>query len=192
MPPAAIAWPQPSPYVTDLAKAKALLAEAGVGEGFETVLSFDLGAAVINEPICELVQESLGQIGVKATLNKIPGSNWRAEFSKKTLPFSANVFGGWLNYPEYFFFWNYDGQNSIFNVASYQNPAMDKLIEAAKFETDPAKYKDDCIGFETLAFEDVPRIPVFQPLLDVAMQKNIVGYRYWFHRQLDYRQLEKT
>jgi peptide/nickel transport system substrate-binding protein len=187
-----IDWPQPSPYTTDLAKAKALLAEAGVGDGFETVLSFDLGASVINEPICELTQESLGQIGVKVTLNKIPGANWRAEFSKKTLPFSANVFGGWLVFPEYFFFWNYHSQNSAFNVASYQNPEMDKLIEAAKFEKDPEKYRQECLGFETLAFEDVPRIPLFQPLLDVAMQKNISGYRYWFHRQLDYRQLEKT
>ena len=72
-------WPQPSPYTTDLAKAKALLAEAGVGEGFETVLSFDLGASVINEPLCELTQESLAQIGIKATLNKVPGANWRAD-----------------------------------------------------------------------------------------------------------------
>jgi peptide/nickel transport system substrate-binding protein len=185
-------WPQPSPYTTDLAKAKALLVEAGVGEGFETVLSFDLGAAVINEPLCELTQESLAQIGIKVTLNKVPGANWRAEFAKKTLPFSANVFGGWLDFPEYFFFWNYHGQNSIFNVASYQNPAMDKLIENAKFESDSAKYKQECIDFENLAFNDVPRIPLFQPLLDVAMQKNISGYRYWFTRQLDYRQLEKT
>jgi peptide/nickel transport system substrate-binding protein len=23
------------------------------------------------------------------------------------------------------------------------------------------------------------------------MQKNVTGYRYWFHRQLDYRQLAK-
>ena len=43
-----------------------------------------------------------------------------------------------------------------------------------------------------MAFDDVPRVPVFQPTLDVAMQKNIAGYRYWFHRQLDYRQLAKT
>jgi peptide/nickel transport system substrate-binding protein len=69
---------------------------------------------------------------------------------------------------------------------------MDKLIENAKFESDSAKYKQECIDFENLAFNDVPRIPVFQPLLDVAMQKNISGYRYWFTRQLDYRQLEKT
>ena len=76
-------WPQPSPYVTDLAKAKQLLVEAGLPNGFETTLSFDMGAAVINEPICELVQESLGQIGIKIALNKIPGANWRAEFAKK-------------------------------------------------------------------------------------------------------------
>jgi peptide/nickel transport system substrate-binding protein len=37
----------------------------------------------------------------------------------------------------------------------------------------------------------VPRVPLVQPLLNVAMQKNITGYRYWFHRQLDYRQLVK-
>jgi peptide/nickel transport system substrate-binding protein len=185
-------WPQPSPYVTDLDKAKQLLTEAGMPEGFETTLSFDLGAAVINEPICELVQESLGKIGIKVNLNKIPGANWRAEFSRKMLPFSANVFGGWLNYPEYFFFWNYHGQNSIFNTMSYQNPEMDKLIDAARFETDPQKYKEETQGFIRIAFEQTPRIALFQPYLDVAMQKNVTGYRYWFHRQLDYRQLAKT
>ena len=75
---------------------------------------------------------------------------------------------------------------------SYQNPAMDKLIDAARFETDPQKYKDEVDGFISIAFAEVPRIPLFQPYLDVAMQKNIAGYRYWFHRQLDYRQLSKT
>src|SRR5260370_35150602 len=70
-------WPQPTPYVTDLAKAKQLLAEAGLADGFETTLSFDLGIAVTNEPICVLVQESLAQIGIKVALSKIPGANWR-------------------------------------------------------------------------------------------------------------------
>jgi peptide/nickel transport system substrate-binding protein len=185
-------WPQPSPYSTDLAKAKHLLVEAGLSDGFETTLSFDLGYAVTQEPLCVLVQESLGQIGIKVTLNKVPGANWRAEFSKKTLPFLANVFGAWLNFPEYFFYWNYHGQNSLFNDMSYQNPAMDKLIDAARFERDPKKYDEEVEGFITIAFADIPRIPIFQPSLDVAMQKNVTGYRFWFHRQLDYRQLAKT
>jgi peptide/nickel transport system substrate-binding protein len=187
-----IDWPQPGPYTTDLAKAKQLLAEAGLPNGFETTFSFDLGYAVTQEPIAELVQESLAQIGIKITLNKVPGANWRSEFARKQLPFLANIFGGWLVVPDYFFFWNYHGQNSIFNDMSYQNPAMDKLIDAARFEPDPAKYDEDVKRFITLAFDDVPRIPLFQRALDVAMQKNVTGYRYWFHRQLDYPQLEKA
>jgi peptide/nickel transport system substrate-binding protein len=185
-------WPQPSPYNTDMAKAKRLLTEAGFPNGFETTLSFDLGAAVVNEPICELVQESLGQIGIKVSLNKVPGANWRAELIKKTFPMVLNLFGGWLNFPEYFFFWNYHSQNSLYNSMNYQNPVMDKLIETARFESDPKKYKEDVEDFITLAFTEMPRIPLFQPSIDVVMQKNVTGYRYWFHRQLDYRQLAKA
>lgn len=184
------AWPQKSPFKTDLAKAKALLAEAGVGD-ISTTFSFDLGLAGVNEPIAILIQESLGQIGIKTTINKVPGANWRGELLKKQLPLITNTFGGWLNYPEYFFFWCYHGQNAVFNTMSYKNPAMDKLIETARYETDKAKYEAAVKGFVKMAWDDAPRIPLYQPFLDVAMQPNISGYRYWFHRQLDYRQLKK-
>ena len=42
-----------------------------------------------------------------------------------------------------------------------------------------------------LAYADMPRIPVYQPFVNVAMQKNVSGYQYWFHRRLDYRALVK-
>ena len=38
---------------------------------------------------------------------------------------------------------------------------------------------------------DVPKVPLMQPSLDVAMQKGVTGYQYWFHRQLDFRTLTK-
>jgi peptide/nickel transport system substrate-binding protein len=181
----------PAPFKTDLAKAKALMAEGGYPNGFETTLSFDQGFTTINEPMAILTQEALAQIGIKTTLNKIPGSNWRGMLLKKEMPIFLNAFGGWLNYPEYFFFWNFHGQNAVFNTSSYQNPEMDKLIDAARFESDPKKYADLVRAFTRLEIADVPRVPLYQPLLDVAMQKNVAGYQYWFHRQLDYRQLEK-
>jgi len=104
----------------------------------------------------------------------------------------VNLFGGWLNFPEYFFFFNYRSGDALYNTMAYKNPAMDKLIDAARFESDPQKYKDEVEGFIGLAFADVPRVTLFQPTVDVAMQKNITGYRYWFHRMLDYRPLVKT
>jgi peptide/nickel transport system substrate-binding protein len=193
--PIATAWPQPHHYNTDLAKAKQLLAEAGYPNGFETTLSFDLGFAVVNEPLCILVQESLGQIGIKTTINKIPGANWRGELLKKDMPLISNFFSGWLDYPEYFFFWCYHGQNAVFNTMSYQDKEMDAMIDAARAAAainDTAGYDKNVQGFVKKAFDEVPRIPMFQPTLSAAMQKNISGYRYWFHRQLDYRTIGKA
>jgi peptide/nickel transport system substrate-binding protein len=186
------AWPQPSPYATDIAKAKQLLAEAGFPNGFETTISVNQGTATLAEPMATLLQESLGQIGIKATINKIPGASWRAAILKKDMPIMIDTFSGWLNYPEYYFFWGYHSQNAVFNVMSYQNPAMDKLIEAARTETDPEKYQADVQGFVKIAWDDIPRVPLFQYYLDAAMQPSIQGYTYWFHRAIDFRSISKS
>jgi peptide/nickel transport system substrate-binding protein len=189
-----VAWPQPHKYFTDMEKAKALLAEAGYANGFETTISFDLNFAGVNEPLCVLVQESLAQLGIKATINKVPGANWRTELNKKEMPLFTNVFSGWLDYPEYFFYWCYHGNNSVFNTMSYKSPEMDKLIDGARAAAaagDNATYQTDVKGFVDLAFAEIPRIPLYQPFVNVAMQKNISGYQYWFHRRLDYRAMAK-
>jgi peptide/nickel transport system substrate-binding protein len=188
-------WPQPSAYATDIAKAKALLAEAGYADGFETVISFDLGQGIVSEPMAVLIQESLAEIGIKAKIDKVPGANWRGEMAKKSMPFLINFFSGWLDYPEYFFFWCYHGQNAVFNTMSYKNPDLDKLIEAARAAAtsgDQTAYDTAIKAMISLAYEEAPRIPLFQPFLEVAMQKSIAGYTYWFHRQLDYRSLSKA
>jgi peptide/nickel transport system substrate-binding protein len=189
-----ITWPQPHKYNIDLAKAKQLLTEAGYPDGLETQLSFDLGSATVHEPLCVLIQESLAQIGIRCTINKIPGSAWRSELNKKVLPLYIGSFGGWLDYPEYFFYWCYHGKNSVFNTMSYQSKEMDGFIEAAitaAAEGDKAEYETDVKGFIDVAYRDIPRIPLFQPYLNVAMQKDVSGYQYWFHRRLDYRSLVK-
>jgi peptide/nickel transport system substrate-binding protein len=187
-----IAWPQPTGYKTDIAKAKALLKEAGFENGFETTLSFDLGNGTVSEPMAILIQESLASIGIKTTINKVPGANWRAQLLKKDMPLIVNRFGGWLNYPEYFFYWCYHSQDAVFNTMSYKNPALDKMIMNAKFAESRAIYDGEVKAMLKLAYEEAPRIPLFQPLQDVAMQKNVQGYMYWFHLEPDYRQISKT
>ena len=187
-----IAWPQATQYKTDVAKAKALMAEAGLAGGLETTLSFDLGGATVGEPMAVLIQEALGAIGIKLQINKIPGATWRAALLKKDMPMLINRFGGWLDYPEYFFFWCYHGQNAVFNTMGYQNPKLDKLITNARFAESKPIYDGAVKEMIQLAYDEVPRIPIMQPTMDVAMQKDVQGYQYWFHLQPDYRQLHKA
>jgi peptide/nickel transport system substrate-binding protein len=71
---------------------------------------------------------------------------------------------------------------------------MDALIDGAAAAAaigDKDTYAKDVEGFISKAYNEVPRVPLFQPLLNVATQKNISGYAYWFHRQLDYRSIVK-
>src|SRR6202007_2239339 len=83
----------------------------------------------------------------------------------------------------------------IFNTMSYQSKTLDAFVDGAvtaAAEGDKAGYEKDVKGFVDTAFADMPRIPIFQPYVNVAMQKNVSGYQYWFHRRLDYRSFVKA
>jgi peptide/nickel transport system substrate-binding protein len=186
------AWPQPFPYRTDLDKAKALMQEAGFGQGLDTSFSLDVGTATVGEPTAVLIQESLAKIGVRITIEKIPGANWRTTLNKKELPMVLNRFSGWLDYPEYYFFWNLHSNNSIFNISAYKNAAMDQLIDRARFTDDEAEYEKSVKEFIALCMQEVPIVPLNQPIHDIAMQKAVGGYEFWFHREPDFRQFSKA
>ena len=193
MEPSTIDWPQPFPYSTDIEKAQSLMAESGYPDGFDTTLAFDLGTKEWAEPMSVLIQEALASIGINVTLEKVPSANFRGVLVEKSRPMIINGFGGWLNYPDYFFFYSYHGQNATFNGSSYQNPELDKFVDAAlKEEAGTPEYEENVKGFLKIAFEEMPRIVVAQPYLSTAMQTNVEGYQYWFHRQLDYRPLKKV
>ena len=124
---------------------------------------------------------------------KVPGADWYTRLNQKSMPMLIMSFKAWLNYPDYYFYWTYDGvNNSVFNAMNYVNPKLDELIAAARFESDPAKYAEQVKGFIKIAFDDVPRIPLVQDYRDVAMGKDITDYTYWFHLVLDYRQLQRA
>ena len=185
-----VAWPQPYPYRTDSAKAKELV-QAAAPRGLSTPRHVEAGNAPVAEPLGVLVKEALASIGITVDIAKIPGANFRGEIAKKTNPMVLNRFAGWLDYPDYYLFWTLHGNNSIFNIASYQNPALDKLIDAARFASDKTVYDRSVVDFVSLAAREVPMVPIAQPTHDVAMQKTIGGYQFQPCREPDFRYLTK-
>jgi peptide/nickel transport system substrate-binding protein len=185
-------WPQPFPYNTDLTKAKALLAEAGYQNGFTVPISIDLGFAQWTEPTALLLQENLKMIGINAPINKIPGASWRTKaLVEKGLELHLKNFGGWLNYPDYYFYWAYI-KGHLFNSMNYENREMTTLVgQTLNMSVENPQYNKNVLRMIDIATEEVPMIPLWQPSLDVVMQKNVSGYVNWFHRQLDIRAFTK-
>jgi peptide/nickel transport system substrate-binding protein len=75
---------------------------------------------------------------------------------------------------------------------AYQNPKLDKTIDNARFAESKVLYDAVVKDMIQIGYDEVPRVPLFQPTMDVAMQKDVMGYQYWFHLQPDYRQLFKA
>jgi peptide/nickel transport system substrate-binding protein len=72
------------------------------------------------------MQEALAEMGITVNIEKVPSANFRSVLVEKSRPMIVNNFGGWLNYPDYFFFYAYHGQDATFNGSSYKNPEMDE------------------------------------------------------------------
>jgi peptide/nickel transport system substrate-binding protein len=188
--PVGTGWPQPFPYSYDPERAKALLSAAGLTSGFETKLFFDVGLSTTDEPAALVIQDALSEIGVKITIEKLP--DFAARRAQKNWPMAIDVFGAWFDDPDFFFRWIWHGQNTIWNIANYKNPEMDRLLDAARREREQSAYASLFRQFVKLAITDVPVIPLYQPALDVVMQPDIEGYVYQFHRQVDARTLLKA
>ncbi len=185
-------WPQAFPYTTDLAKAKALLAEAGYPDGFTVPISINLGFSQWTEPTALLIQENLKAIGIESPVNKIPGASWRTKaLVEKGLELHLKNFGGWLNYPDYYFFWAYI-KGHLFNSMNYDNAEIKSLVDSTlNMPIDDKQYTPNILRMVDIATDEVPMIPLWQPSLDVVMRKDVSGYVNWFHRQLDIRAFTK-
>jgi peptide/nickel transport system substrate-binding protein len=177
-------WPQAFPYDTNLEKAKQLLAEAGYPNGFSVPISINLGFSQWTEPTAILIQESLAKAGITSSINKIPGASWRTKaLVEKGLELHLKNFGGWLNYPDYYFFWAYI-KGHLFNSMNYHSDEVKSLVDSTLHmeTTDPA-YETNVKRLISVAIEDVPLIPLWQPTLEVAMQPGVSGYVNCVHRQ---------
>ncbi|MHC0053830.1 ABC transporter substrate-binding protein [Actibacterium sp. D379-3] len=185
-----IAWPRKSPFHTDMDKAREHLEKSAFAKGFDVPFSISLGLSDWMEPTALLIQESLAKLGITSEIEKIPGANWRtAALVEKRLPLHLENFGGWLNTPDYYFFWAYK-KGHLFNSSNYENPEIEALVdETLHMPMNDPQYAPNIKRMFQIAFEDLPRIPLWQPALNVATN-GAEGYEFWFHRQLDVRPLK--
>lgn len=162
----------------DLARARALLAEAGYPEGFAVTLDCSNDRYVNDEAICQAVAAMLARIGIRVTVAAQPRGRF---FSKVLEPRYATSFFllGWapptydIHNVLYGLFNTRDGKRGTMNVGGYSNPLVDELTERLGTELDPVKR--DALAREALATirEDIAVVPLHQQTIIWAMRDNI-------------------
>jgi peptide/nickel transport system substrate-binding protein len=123
-------------YDTNLETAKTILDEAGFGDGLELELAvrqsipWDEDAAV-------WIQDSLAQIGVNLTINKMPDADFFGKLNAHELPLFIHDWYSWGNDPAYQLTFLLKC-GAFTNYADYCNERVDELIDLVTWETDPA------------------------------------------------------
>ncbi|MEJ0020057.1 MAG: ABC transporter substrate-binding protein [Acetobacteraceae bacterium] len=184
-------FPQPMPLKTDPARAKQLLAEAGMPQGFSVPFAISTGQAATAEPLAALLKEALGHAGIQVDIQKKPDAEFNTMESQKTLPFFTDAATAWLP-ATYYYFYLYFTRDQRWNFASWKNAQIEELAATARFEQNPAKYDDECKKMINIFADAVPLIMLWQPNHDAVMAANIDGYTYQFYRQADFRDLRRV
>jgi peptide/nickel transport system substrate-binding protein len=158
-------------------KAKKLLAEAGLAQGFKTQLAYRTGDE-IEEQIAVVLKTSFANAGIDLELEKMPSSTLVSKFTKQELPMyflrsmaivpdAAYVTNLWLN------------SASFSNFARFKDPTVDELINNALTSTDEPKRVADMQRVQHIAVEEAPWIFLFNPGYQLATRTDLQGFSWY-------------
>lgn len=158
----------------DVAKAKELLAKGGKPDGFS--FTFKTGTSPDNQRIGEMLQTMFKQAGIDMTIEKLEFGTMLDQAKKGN--FEA-VALGWSGRP--------DPDQNIYddvvtnaplNYAGYSNPQVDKLMNDARLELDPAKRTVIYNNAMKIVNDELPYIYFYFENNVIGLNKNIKGFQY--------------
>ena len=176
-------------YDTDRDKAKALLREAGLEQGFKTSLSYNAGDPV-QELISILYQTSLRNIGVEITLNKVPAATFYDRVTKRSEPMIFYLDSPWVPDPGYS---NqlYFHSASYVNYSNYVNKEVDRLIEAGLRTTDPKERQVTYDTVQRIVMGEAPWGFIVYPKYVLARRSDLKGFTYYTSNNLRFQDFSR-
>jgi peptide/nickel transport system substrate-binding protein len=148
----------------DLKKAKGLMQEAGLADGFEVTMIAPNNRYVNDEKIAEAVVSMLAKIKIKVNLKTMPKAQYWDEFDAQAADMQLI---GWHsdtedsgNFSEFLTMCpNKETGYGQFNSGNYCNPRIDELTMAAQTETDLKKRTAILQGIERILYNDAAFVP---------------------------------
>lgn len=156
----------------DLAKAKALLAEAGYPDGFEVTLSCPNDRYINDEAICQAITGMLGRAGIKVNLRAQTKSIHFQELQNKQQDFYMLGWGVPTLDSHYVFNFLYKTGGG-WNHTGYSNPRIDELTAAMETTIDLAKRDALIAEAWKIVKEDMVYIPLHHQVITWVLRDKI-------------------
>jgi peptide/nickel transport system substrate-binding protein len=184
-------------------RARELLAEAGYpdGVGLEAFAdAFALSYVAEKEstlgPIVNVIQTALRDVGIPATLDPIPQTQYGdRQLVRRDLPFAINdqekPIGVDAGYAIQLFFASPEN-GGLNNMVNYRNAELDTLWAAARIDPDPASRNVTLATIQQMAAADVAWLPVVEYRTQWAFRDRIGGLHWYPDNSIRYTDLTIT
>ena len=178
MPPFVNGWtPELDQYpATDIAAAKAMMAEAGYGDGFSITLNCPNDRYINDEAICQAAVGMMAQIGITVNLDAKPKAQHFPLINNLQTDFYMLGWGVPTYDSEYIFNFLVHTKGEKYgswNGTRYSNPELDTLIEGLASQTDLEKRNANIATIWSAVQEDIVYLPIHHQVLNWGMKSEI-------------------
>jgi dipeptide transport system substrate-binding protein len=169
-------------YPYDPAQAQRLLAEAGLGQGFET----DLWYMPVSRPynpnakrIAEMIQADLARVGVRVRLTSDEWSRYRARLQAGEHQMALYGWTGDNGDPDNFLhvlLGCASARTGGNNIAKWCNPEYDALVTRAKLIVDQGERERLYAQAQEVFKREAPWVPLAHSVVFMATRANVSGF----------------
>ncbi len=172
--PASSAWATDyAPYTQDLERARELLAEAGVADGFELQI---MPTTQYEESvrIAQMLQASLAPLNITASINTLEWAQWLEEQGDGNYQTFVCSWNGNIDPDDFFYAQHRTGE--VFNFTGYSNATVDELLAEGRGTADAAERQDVYAQINRLIVDEAPYIYLYNPLEINAYRTDVMNY----------------
>jgi peptide/nickel transport system substrate-binding protein len=160
-------------YAYDPAKAKALLAEAGLPNGFSTHVMWSIGLAPQIKEVAQAFQQYWSKIGVTVALQELEQASWLKRLTSLDWDMDLQNNSSTTGDADYTLGRLY---TSAANRMGYKNPELDDVLSKARAETKQDSRKELYAKACKIIWEDAVGIFPMDLTANYAMRSTVQGF----------------
>lgn len=158
----------------DPARARALLAEAGLADGFAMDLVSIIGFEWM-DPAAVTIAQQLAPLGIRLNIQRVELGVWLNAFRTRNMRFTFNDWGTQPD-PHILYYRHFHSAPRGADFRNWNNAEADRLLDAGMATPDAAKRKEAYVGFQRVMDESVPTMMLYSPDLVTVAQARVRNY----------------